>query len=204
MPKLLGLVEIKKPQWLHDFLEDQSLDIFTWRFYMPTFMEMAFDWSYVEIHKLISPIDEALGAVWQWETYITNYLETNFASIIKWLQLVEDLVRAVNQIVGDWLVNLNSIIDARVQAFIQPVLDLVGELYSRVEGVKGTLDIFIQDTLPQMAPKAYVDAAIEQVLSPWFLPFEVLGRFFRQIDDFFKDPLQWIYDRMEEFVERFW
>lgn len=65
-------------------------------------------------------------------------------------------------------------------------------------------DSFATSILPNLADWSGVASLIDSTLKSWFPFYDELTYFWNDVKLFFTDPLEWVYNKLDEFFERFW
>lgn len=74
---------------------------------------------------------------------------------------------------------------------------------SQLQSISTRLDS-VRDSMRLKADKEYVDTKVSGLLSSWADLFNFWGSFSGQVIMFFVDPLDFIYNKLEDFFERYW
>jgi hypothetical protein len=138
----------------------------------------------------------------------TDYLKTKWADeILPW---AIDNLPFISSIYH-WYIDFRD----EIEAFFT---DPAGYIRTAIDSAGGELGLFLAD------PLGYLKAKFTDQILPWaistipfvatvFYWYDVLGEkitgFFTSgvwddLVDFFTDPLKWIYDRLEDFMDRYW
>lgn len=132
----------------------------------------------------------------------------------------------VIDIVGDWWASILPIVKGYIDTAVEGLNDLIEawdtfwtitfpEWTGKLDNLKGEWDNFWIVTFPYLVSFDWLgiwwDARlldINSLIENWTLtlaPFwEGWQEWRDQVIEFFSDPYQWIYDRLDEFFERFW
>jgi len=106
--------------------------------------------------------------------------------------------------ITDWW----SVAQLTVQSWIeiagQTLQTLIDNLTSGLAYLRATWDTFITVTLPTLANWEGVSNLIETRLRIWFPFYDDLTNILSEFKEFFADPLDWVYNKLDEFFERFW
>lgn len=136
-----------------------------------------------EIRDLLKDtIDFAVGA-WAWVINATG----NIQSVINnWWSPWQSWITAIVDNARDWL---KGLIDNLEAAFLS---------------VKTAWDYFWTVLYPTLIGRGEAESLIQSALIEWFPWYDTLSLFIGDIGEFFGDPLEWIYTRLESFIERYW
>lgn len=128
---------------------------------------------------------------------------------IKWAQDAWDWISSawtnVWQIVTAWW-------ESTALPFVNGLIDIAktwaGELINIAQiGVNllmATWDHFWTTTLPTLATIFTVENLIDSTIKVWFPFYDELVSIWNEILEFFADPPQYVYNKLDEFFERFW
>jgi len=149
---------------------------------------------------------------------------------LEWAEWAWDWVKnawkRVTDIVGDWW----DITWPTVKGFIDIVAEGLDDLIEawdkfwkvtfpswtrKLDDLKATWDNFWTITFPTLVSFAWlgiwwdgrlkdISALIDSTLKTWFPFYDDLVIIWEDIKAFFVDPLQWVYDKLDEWFERFW
>lgn len=194
----------KKPSSLVSFLNRWNFDVFTWKVYIGDVVENAVDWALSWINTTYNWATSAYnwardawdraGRFWNdlttWVNQelapIWNRLQTWWSDLYEWW--------------SGWLSYIKDLINhAREYA-----LDRIKDLLSYVNKWVTAWDAFRIGVLPGLARTIDIRDAINSFQNSWRDLFTFWANWRDQVINFFQDPLQWLYDRLEDFFERFW
>ncbi|KKN37947.1 hypothetical protein LCGC14_0758340 [marine sediment metagenome] len=216
----------QKPGWLATLLGYLNWDIFTWKVYIGDTIEAAID---VVFSWLNYAVDLA-QAVWNWIAGVVDWV-VNLWNIL-WAE-INTQVQALWNAISTWSDSLNTwwsatwsyIVDwvgARfdslevwvgatrdwIMASVDAIADQIQDRISIVTGALNNLiaswNVFVTSTLPGLASHLDVTAAFDSFMLAWKDLFDWWGEFWEEVTSFFTDPFAWIYERIDEFFERYW
>jgi len=131
-----------------------------------------------------------------------------FKDWFQWAEWAYDWVRTarskVDDIVNTWWSSTQQAVISWVNEAKAYALSLFTNLQSLLGSLQSTWDDFITQTLPNLADWTGIQSMINTTLSIWFPFYNELTSLWSEIKKFFVDPLQYIYDKLDEFFERFW
>lgn len=136
-------------------------------------------WVYDLLWAFLSPINNTLN-------WLTNRLDNIGSTITTWWSGVSTTV-------------LGWVDTAKTYA-----LGLVNNLQGAFNSLQSWWNNFTATVLPTLASRFDVDQMIKSTLASWFPFYNDLVKLWDEIEAFFADPLQWVYNKMDEFFERFW
>lgn len=110
----------------------------------------------------------------------------------------------VTSIVSNWWRGVQSTVLGWVEATKTYALGLVNNLQGMFNSLQSSWNSFTGTVLPSLASRFDVEALIKSAFAPWADLFNFWGKVGGEIKAFFADPLQWAYNKMDEFFERFW
>ncbi|MBA7563506.1 hypothetical protein ES708_05165 [subsurface metagenome] len=195
---------LRKPKWLKEFLENQSLDIFTWRRLLPTFIEMGFDWLIYILTTAFREIDNAFIAVRTWQEYITGYLNDNFSTIQTYLDRLNSRIDINWGMLNDWFLTRRGTVEGWISAATKPTRNLVLDLSGRVQSMSQDI-LTLKDQLrePWWSPTRIL-GAITEALAPFKKKEEDRKNLFEWMWLFFADPPKFLYEIADDVITRFW
>lgn len=146
-------------------------------------IEGALDW----IYNAWGNVQGAIGDWWRtteptvqgWISSASQYLQTQLTGLERWL--------------------------ATVQADVQELLARLPTLEEILAWFRNWPANLLVELEPWWNEKLLgINALIQSTLRDWFPFYNELAELWSDIRLFFTDPLGWLYDRMDEFFERFW
>ena len=195
---------LQKPQWLVDFLNALNWDIFTWHIYVGDTVENAIDW-----------VIDIIDTIITWMVQVGNWWEEFRQEVVDFFRLVPQWINEAWQFILNFWDTIGDIIATWWEAVYQTVKDWVNTI---IDGVKDALKVvsdtltqwvttvenFFTSILPTLASKLDVADLIKNAFQPWRELLNFLVEIKNELVEFFTDPLQWAYNKMDEFFERFW
>ncbi len=131
---------------------------------------------------------------------VTDWWSSTSSEVLSWIDEAKSYAATLVAGVDTWLGNLQATWDD-FWTITWP------EWMSNFDAVKAGWDNFWTQTFPTLATWTGVDNLIDSTIRAW-LPFyddlASLVRLWGEIEEFFSDPLQWLYNKMDEWFERFW
>jgi len=127
---------------------------------------------------------------------------------IQWAQSAWNWVlNAWNNVVGiidNWWLVASSQVKDWIGIAGQVFQTLLNALTLSLDSLKAEWTDFTSKILPNLADLVGIAGLIDSTLKVWFPWYDTLVLFITEMGDFFADPLQWIYDKIDEWFERFW
>lgn len=166
-----------------------------------TFIKLAarFD----EFREWLEWAEDEIGEILSWSRIKDKIRE--------WLDGIEDLI--------DWFTDWWTHIKQEVEDWWgEKATAVKGWIEEATEGLEDLLedwDNFWDKILPELVNftwlaewwntrLAEINSLIESVIKTWFPFYNDLVNLWSDIKVFFADPLQWVYNKLDEFFERFW
>jgi len=128
--------------------------------------------------------------------------------------------------VGDWWATIWPYVEGYVNSAVEGLDELKAawgsfwhttwpEWTSWVEDLQAAWDHFWEVTFPNLinwdelgtwwqGRLQDIDTLVNDKIRTWFPFYDDLVELWGDIREFFTDPLKWVYDRLDEFFERFW
>ena len=195
---------LKKPPELVSFLNKWNFDVFTFRVYIGDVVENAIDWSLSWIN-----------AAWEWAVVAYNWAKAAWdkaiseaaavaKSVGKDIKKIFDQIDAWGSELADWWRTKKDDVKDWIGVARQFALDRIADVRTTAESVSASWSNFKRLTLPGLASNLDVTDAIKGFQRTWRDLFTFWENWRDSIVKFFEDPLQWLYDRVDEFFERFW
>lgn len=184
--------------------------------------------SWIDIGGWLSTPFYALASLfWNWLTPIAHFgdwaddvwarvqkilTEEGILGLIKWwFPWLEDIgiwfaarLDWALTTIGNWW----SVVALQVQGWIevatQALQALIDNLTTWLAYLQVTWDTFITVTLPTLITTLDAQNLMDSTLRSWFPFYDDLINIWNEIVEFFADPLDWVYKKMDEFFERFW
>jgi phage-related protein len=195
---------ITKPLWLVSFLNALSWDIFTWHIDVGAPIETAADW----IIGWINDIADWVQQFWAWAEEFRQEVIDFFTQIPEWInqvwQFIQNVWDSIAGIIDNWWSGMVDTVQGWVDVAKDFVLGLIDDLKGIVTRVDVALSNFFTVTLPTLASKFDVTEIIKGFLDPFRDVFNFIEMVKGELIKFFNDPWAWLYDKFDEFFERFW
>jgi len=135
---------------------------------------------------------------------IASYFSAIFDAALTASNWIANWWSNVTQVIGDWW----KITEAVVLSWIDITKEWASMLISQVNTWLGSLQEawsnFTKSILPTLASWTGVSGLINSTLIEWFPFYKTLWEIWEEIVKFFADPMQYVWDRIEEFFDRFW
>lgn len=195
---------IAKPLWLQEWLRERNYEILGIPLLFGDWIETAIDW-------LLSPINY----IAEWVTSTYNWLVDFWSEIHEWIDKLElDIGK-----IWDWIVTeagaIWNILTEWWEGTRTTVLGWIDTATQGFNDLKAAWNTFWTITFPNLVSFQWltnwwggklseIDALIKSRLQEWFPFYNALFELWNEIVDFFKDPLDWCYHKLDEFFERFW
>jgi len=208
-------MEVRKPASLESFL-----DFLVFHLEVPPFNINFFgvrlaskgDWlsfelgigNYIEtaLDALLAPINAVLDlldfikvnweAFWDLQTFLLGVISENISAVV--MRIIKDVNGVYDFITGEvaelyqtiWAVILD------VASIIPSVATMINDVV--VVAIGGVMDW----TLARIADLA------DTILEPWKQVLNTVSYFIDDINDLFSDPEEWLYNKIDSMLERFW
>lgn len=196
--------EIKKPKWLREFLENQSLDIFTWRQFLPTFIEMGFDWLIWALTERFNALYGALVEAWDWMHYVTSYLNAEFEKVQGWFDYLDSKIEVYWSYLPTWLLSQKQTIQAWAIAAMQPVTNMISVHDLAIKTLNENQLLIIERLRIPWWDPVRILGEIAEALSPFKKKEDERKNLFEWLWLFFDDPPLFMYEMADEIITRFW
>ena len=165
---------------------------FGWLAYYFSFLNNWLVWAADEIDKILSTTD-----IWSYFKWWFNAAENAWS----W---VYDAVKNVKAIIESWWSSKYQDILALIEGAKGWSKALIDSVASQLSSLTTRWDSFTSSILPNLADWTGVEELIATATSDLLPLIEGWQEFKEAIVSFFSDPLQWLYNRLDEFFERFW
>lgn len=153
----------------------------------------------------------------QWWTDVENRLGDvlswyNIKTLIRdWLPFIDAAIQWYENAWANIWVEINTwwpSVETEIKSWIASATDGIESLISQVESwlsnLQSAWDNFTSTILPTLTNLTDVD----NLIASWFTNFTPFWEGWLDwkdsVAEFFADPLQWLYDKMDEWFERFW
>ena len=110
----------------------------------------------------------------------------------------------VTGIISSWWSATSTTVLGWIDIAAQEVKQLISGVETWVAILQITWDNFWTTTFPTLANWAGVNNLIDSSLKSWFPFYDDLTNIWNEIVEFFADPPQYVYNKLDEFFERFW
>jgi len=138
------------------------------------------------------------------ERDIWNILSTP----IKWASdawnWVANATLNVWSIIEQWGASFYDFISASVNAAQTWLLNQITDVQNFANNLRAEWDNFLTVTLPNLIGRGELDSLLTSWLTTAFPFYDALASLWGEIQAFFVDPLEWLYNKLDEFFERFW
>lgn len=108
------------------------------------------------------------------------------------------------QIVNAWWSTITSTVQGWIDAAIDVVNSIINQIQFMVDVAASWIGEFVTITLPTLADIFTVENLIDSTIKTWFPFYDELVSIWNEILEFFADPPQYVYNKLDEFFERFW
>lgn len=217
---------ISKPSWLRSFLDKLNWDILTWKVYVGDAVESAIDWAIDKINIAIDWGEDAWNkAVIAWDKAVDVFWDLT-ATINREANRLWDNIEVWWDDLGEWW-------EPKI-TWIKGLVGIAEDaLFSLIKGVEIGLnwldvqwDNFWENTWPQMkidfntllvnvgnfftgilpglASHQEVEEAIEDERSTWKDIVDFVTNFRKEIVAFFTDPIDWLWSKLVDYLEKNW
>jgi len=160
-------------------------------------------WHFYDFASVFEAFIEKARLILSWNTiwsYIQSYIP-NWNKIGNWFS---EWYSNVLSITNTWWSSTQLGVWSWISAAKSDLLSLMNNLTGWLGSLQVEWSGFLTTTLPNLANWTGVDGLIKSWFSN-FTPFwEGWQEIKEQVVDFFSDPEQWFYDRLDNFFERFW
>jgi len=159
---------------------------------------------------------------------------SNIRSLIRsWLDGIEDLIdwfsnwwNIIKAKVEEWWEETLTFVKGLIAIAVQGLDDLIEawdtfwrvtwpEWTGNLSELRSLWDTFWTTIFPTLVSFTWletwwisqlgeIDTLIDSTLKRWFPDFNDLVKLWKELGEFWKDPLQWAYDKLDEFFENFW
>lgn len=153
---------------------------------------------------LFIPIKWALDA-WAWvELAWTNVWQivnawwgTMSSTVQGWIDVAKEFLEE--------LINMAQVGVNLLMGWVDSFSNITLPTLATWTGVTGLIDDFLTDhIIPFFATWSGVGDLIESAIKSWFPFYDELVSLWSEIQEFFTDPPQYVYNKLDEFFERFW
>jgi len=110
----------------------------------------------------------------------------------------------VTSVITNWWSGVSTTVLGWVDTAKTYALGLVNNLQGMFNSLQSWWNNFTATVLPSLASRFDVDTMIKSTLASWFPFYNDLVQLWGEIKAFFADPLQWVYNKLDDFFERFW
>ncbi|NVM22278.1 MAG: hypothetical protein HWN68_10925 [Desulfobacterales bacterium] len=166
-------------------------------------LEDILSWSNIRslIRGWLDGIEDALEWWYSWWSNV-------FAVVEGWWDTVIPTIQG-------WIAIATEGFDELVEAWDTFWHELWPELVDRLENLRGSWNFFVTQVLNTLVSFDWLETwwnsrlvditeLINSKLTEWLPFYDDLVSLWEGIKEFFSDPLQWLYNKMDEWFERFW
>lgn len=108
------------------------------------------------------------------------------------------------QIVNAWWGTIITDVLGWIDAAIDVVNSVIASIQFMVNVAASWIGQFVATTLPTLATIFTVETLVDSTIRTWFPFYDELVSIWNEILEFFADPPQYVYNKLDEFFERFW
>ncbi len=181
-------------------------------------------WPFSGVSSLFYSVGRGIDSI-TWEVYLFDVwlqgVQTQLAQVISWSSLTSWfnqylgwLVTAYNWVINSWTY-VQQILGSWWAATSTTVLGWIAAATQGLAEVRTWWANFSTTVLPNLVSFAWlgtwwagqlpgIQALIYSTLRSAFPFYDELSQLWSGIRAFFVDPLQWVYDQLDTFFERFW
>lgn len=153
------------------------------------------------IRSWLPDLESVVNWFGNWVGNIVNQVniwwDTTQVYVKSWIEDAKQFLQTQINSLDNWLTDLNAAWDqwkVKIPSFDEVWAWFVDWWAS----VRAKVETWWDETLPS------VSDLINSTLRDWFPFYDDLAALWADIKLFFTDPMQWIYERLEDFTERFW
>lgn len=217
---------ISKPSWLRTWLDSLNWDILTWHVYVGDAIESAIDWAIgwlnwgilqaeLAWNKAVAAWDKAVEVGKNAWNDLMKEADKLWANIDTWWSDLGEWWEGKKQDIGEWIDTAKEDVGEWWDSLKQDL----GELHTAWDSFwENTWPQLIKDfnawvvkvgnfftvTLPGLASHKDVDKAIADDKLTWKDLWNFWGDFGKEVGVFFSDPEEWLLDKLEKMLARFW
>jgi len=115
-----------------------------------------------------------------------------------------DRISEVKSIIAEWWEAAKDTVLGWISTFVDVVYQLLDDLEASITELSSRWDDFWTITLPTLASHLDVAEAINNLRKEWSDLLDTWSELSEDIKLFFADPLGWLYERLEDFFDRWW
>ncbi len=195
-------------------------DWFWWLYYeskdipiVGSILSNIFYWIYKEIWNLLQPI--AWIGDWMrevqdilYDVITLSFIQSLFKPLWDYLLEIgywfENIWTHVYNIIEVWWDSTEATVKLWINEAVESAVALPSDLLAFLTAFRITWSNFTTITLPNLADWT----GINNLLKTWFADYTPFWEGWQdwkgQVIEFFTDPLEWLYNRLDDFFERFW
>lgn len=217
---------ISKPAWLRSLLDRLNWDILTWKVYVGDAVESGIDWALGWINWAIYQAGKA------WDKAVAAWDKAVEVGKKAWNDLMKEADKLWAKIdtwwddLGEWWTAKRRDIKDWIAAAKEGLLDLYNDLKKALGKLSSTWDnfwtstwpqllkdfntllvkvgSFFTQTLPRLAEKLDITKAFDTFRLEWRDLFNFWGEFKVELGKLLTDPEEWLLDKLEKMLARFW
>lgn len=200
----ISLPRLEKPHALESFLEFFNWEILGIIINPGEAVEAAIDWIIEVINSVLELIESAINFLYdlpdkisQLRTDLTRFIEKEISPI--W-----NAIRNIPDKIDQWWSGTKHTVMDWIEMAGNSLLGLIANIGRVIDALESEWNYFWRYTLPDLLPKWEIEALIRSALAEWADLFNFWGDSSRKVIEFFTDPLQWLYNKIDEWFERFW
>ncbi len=160
-------------------------------------------WRFSDFFTWINTLSAKVINILSWNTiwsYILSYIP-NLEQVRDWFYYWRDWV--LQEITGWWHSTTSTVL-GWIDIAKQWSKDWIDWLSIKIDNLQVSWGNFATITLPTLASYTDVNALIRSWLLDYSPFWEGWQDWRGKVTEFFSDPEQWLYDKLDEFFERFW
>lgn len=117
---------------------------------------------------------------------------------------IEDAWGTVSGWIDVWWENTQLTVETWISTASNALSLLIGNLSTLHNTLRTEWDAFWSYTLPTLLSWSDMTSFVYSTLLAWFPFYNTLVAIWSDIESFFADPSDWIYNKLEDFFERYW
>jgi hypothetical protein len=193
-----------KPWWVENLLNNLNWDILGWQIYVGDAIESAIDW----VLNLFNTVIMWVENLQDWFEDFRQEVLDGFNTFVDWLedlyQRTLGLIDGIYESISAWWSDrVDDILDI-VYTVRDGILDFVGDVIDTVEAIAIWWENFRYDILPELLTFSFLTDWWRGVSRDIIDAINQNTEWLDMIRDFIDDPAQFVYNKLDEFFERFW
>lgn len=160
-------------------------------------------WGFYNFSNWVSDVASKVANILSWD-FIWSKIKEYAQPLFNILQSLSSWWNSIWSVVGTWWTAIQTNVKEWIATATQGLAGLLAAWDTFWTTIFPTLVNFDWLETWWNSRLLGIQSLIDSTIKTWFPFYDDLSRLWGNIRDFFTDPLQWLYNQLDHFFERFW